>query len=110
MSALHTPGPWSYDDRSGDAGGLVVWAANGDRFARVCWYGDQSETPWATEANARLIATAPRLLDLALEMEAFSEAAMNDAIEAGDEQDRVVWAERRERCRSTIASATGGST
>lgn len=62
MSAQHTPGPWTFDDKSGDAGGLVVWAANGDRVARVCWFGDQSETPWATEANARLIAAAPDLL------------------------------------------------
>lgn len=61
----HTPGPWAYDDNSGDAGGLVVWASNGDRIARVCWYSEQSATPKAAEANARLIAAAPELLKLA---------------------------------------------
>lgn len=62
MEKVHTPGPWSWDDKAGDAGGLVVRSVTGDRIARVCWWGEQSETPWATEANARLIATAPEIL------------------------------------------------
>lgn len=62
MKKAHTPGPWSWDDKAGDAGGLVVRSNSGDRIARVCWWGEQSETPWATEANARLIASAPELL------------------------------------------------
>ena len=60
-------------------------------------------------ANARLIATSPELLDLAYEMEAFAEAAMNDAIEAGDEMDLAVWAARRDRCLALIAKATGAT-
>lgn len=69
----HTPGPWSYDNRSGDAGGLVVWSASGDRVARVCWFGEQSKTPWATEENARLIAAAPELLAELIKMTEYAE-------------------------------------
>ncbi|MFT3959970.1 hypothetical protein [Propionivibrio sp.] len=61
----HTPGPWKVDANCGDAGGLVVLAANNDRIARVCWYGKQSETPGAEKDNARLIAAAPELLEAA---------------------------------------------
>lgn len=78
--AQHTPGPWSLDNNSGDAGGLVILAESGDRVARVCWYGEQSETPQATKANARLIATAPELNAIASNFEI-----------TGPDADGLVW-------------------
>ena len=47
------------------------------------------------------------LLDLAYEMDAFSEAALSDAIEAGDKMDEEVWRVRLEHCRAAIARGTG---
>lgn len=93
MSTKHTRGPWNYNDNS-DAGGLVVWAANRDRVARVCWYGKQSETPYATEANARLIAAAPELL----------EAAQGILV---DDMFRYLPNEYIAKVRAAIAKATG---
>lgn len=63
----HTQGPWSCDGVSEYTGELLIVAANGDRVARVCCYGPQSETPLAQGYNASVIACAPELL-LALEM------------------------------------------
>lgn len=57
MSA-HTPGPW----RIGGTEKRVIFADNGDVVARIACYGEQSETPEAEKANARLIAAAPELL------------------------------------------------
>lgn len=58
MSA-HTPGPW----RIGGTEKRVIFADNGDVVARIACYGEQSETPEAEKANARLIAAAPGLLE-----------------------------------------------
>jgi len=71
----HTPGPWRYDDKSGDSGGLVVWAEGGDRVARVCWDScdEQSEALSETEPNARLIAAAPELLAELIKMTEYAE-------------------------------------
>jgi hypothetical protein len=56
-------------------------------------------------ADARLMAAAPALLNLAFEMEAFSEAAMMDAAEAGEETDRQLWETRMNHCREAIRAA-----
>jgi hypothetical protein len=56
-------------------------------------------------ADARLMAAAPALLNLAFEMEAFSEAAMTDAAEAGEETDRQLWETRMNHCREAIRAA-----
>ena len=53
MSAKHTPGPWIAD------GSMVVETANGDCIARI----DEFAPDDVVEANARLIAAAPELLD-----------------------------------------------
>lgn len=59
----HTPGPWACDGISEYTGEMLVYAENGDRVARVCCYGPQSENPGAQISNALLIAAAPELLD-----------------------------------------------
>ena len=57
-NAKHTQGPW----RVGGTEQRVIFADNGDVVARIACYGEQSETPEADKANARLIAAAPELL------------------------------------------------
>lgn len=55
----HTPGPWNADDR-GPNKGIVIRGANGKRIGAV-WTGNAR-----AEANARLIAAAPAMLDALL--------------------------------------------
>lgn len=72
---------------------------------------DGSRWPVGTKLYAAtpLIDAAPDLLALAYEMEAFSEAAMKDAIDAGDAMDVETWRERRAHCLAAIAKATGSA-
>lgn len=58
MSTKHTPGPWHYQDRS-DAYTHIVRNAEGNS---IIVYAPQSTRPEA-EANARLAAAAPELLE-----------------------------------------------
>lgn len=70
MSAKHTPGPW-------DATGAEVWGTHAMRFnlttggtpmiATVCKHED-AERAFPYEANARLIAAAPELLEALIEL------------------------------------------
>lgn len=100
--AKHTPGPWE-----------AVTECPG----RCCWHiqpvGNERggfgyiNGPEMSEADARLVASAPDLLNLAFEFEAFAEAAMNDASEEGDETSRVTWERRMLNARAAIARATG---
>lgn len=104
-AAQHAPGPWKAVIYGGwDA--PRVWSDSGS----VALLQHHYSGPAVAEANARLIAAAPDLLNVVCEMEAFSEAALNDCIDANDEQGRIVWLARMEHCRAAIAKATGGST
>ena len=99
-AAKHTPGPWTH--RNGrifqtDRESLTI--ANVARAAD----GDYSPT------NGLLIAAAPDLLEVVCEMEAFSEAAMNDAIEEGDLMLIETWRTRMDHCRAAIAKAAGSA-
>jgi hypothetical protein len=53
-----TPGPWLVDHRKGSLS--YVKAATGEPIASCSWKHGQEDVP--AIANARLIATAPRLL------------------------------------------------
>ena len=67
MSATHTPGPWAYiqdEDGSFDVcqqGGaaLTTWSSDVCRVYQI----DGTQPEAVAEANARLIAAAPELLD-----------------------------------------------
>ena len=68
MESTHTPGPWTFKL---DAHGRGIINANG------CWIGttwtktdDDVAVTYPAEANARLIAAAPDLLDFAARFEA----------------------------------------
>lgn len=66
MSAQHTPGPWASD-------GLEVWGTHAMRInltsggtprIAVCDAHTDAEREFPAEANARLIAAAPELLEV----------------------------------------------
>lgn len=100
MSAQHTPGPWEacepgdYGDFDGES--RVVCSADPDdmrRIAVVHWSKHHPET----DANARLIAASPELLDLAYQY--LSDLRYPPT---GDSLQR-----RLERAAQVIAKATG---
>lgn len=67
----HTPGPWSFDTVKTSAGvchriGADQWPTKHDKPSYACVYADHSmgSAAWPTlEANARLMAAAPDLLE-----------------------------------------------
>lgn len=98
--AKHTPGPWLRDRESGFD--CDVRAANGRKIASVNVQNQpKSKEGWAlrkkeNEANARLIAAAPELLE-----------ALQEIADCGAE----AWGEDRpcvRIARDAIAKATGG--
>lgn len=104
----HTPGPWRYDDKTGDSGGLVVWAEGGDRVARVCWDScdEQSEALSETEPNARLIAAAPELLEALQDAMKLIDVMM-PGVRCIPLQDYAALNNTPIKARAAIAKATG---
>lgn len=92
----HTPGPWTYDDESVTGS---VWSGNAPSGAwptGVCVasvLGDSAES----EANARLIAAAPELLE-----------ALEECLEWIRQNGRPPTSELRQRVENAIAKARGG--
>ncbi|EKT4441781.1 hypothetical protein QEK83_002441 [Stenotrophomonas maltophilia] len=91
MSSKHTPGPWAYQEDS-DAYTHIVRGPN-NRF--ICQLAQTTSSE--IEANARLIAAAPELLEAAM---AF--IAPFDGIEAVQDSDIA-------KARAAIAKATRGA-
>ena len=98
--AKHTPGPWSID-----GGGSVISSDAVTDLAilnmanpRFSWGGSDFSTKSHREANARLIAAAPELLD-ALRFCA--------AVCAGEIMHKQGLIDALEKARSAIAKATG---
>ena len=88
----HTKGPWraelTADERHGE-----IWAENGQKITVLdCRYGEIGEP----EANARLIAAAPELLEA---LDALLWAAAEKTLKQKEE----VW----EQARRAIAKANG---
>ena len=69
-TAKHTPGPWKYESMLGSKYRFVIMDEEGSCYlADVYWGGGMNHktTPQGTpEANARLMAAAPELLEAAL--------------------------------------------
>lgn len=85
----HTPGPWETNDKRPQCNGIGIFS--GSQF--LAFVGDSdSQTP--CEANARLIAAAPDLLE-----------ALRSITDAADE--KRVTAKHYEIARAAIAKATG---
>lgn len=84
----HTPGPWGYTMRG-----------NYMRLYMPCSLDGDVARGYVGEANARLIAAAPELLDACMEL--MDEAEMGGSSPAE-------WDAIRARARAAIAKATGG--
>jgi len=89
MSA-HTKGPWQHDGY-GDAGSYTdhwgIFTGDGHKQIAVCRLPGKNETAWAGEAqaNARLIASAPDLLNTLKEIQEYLSAA--DFVQVRGSQD-----------------------
>lgn len=95
--AKHTPGPWIIEDITDDGQSVISAASkNWIDFARV-WVVTDESTDKEGEANARLIAAAPELLE-----------ALKDVMSAVE----LGWipdGESMFNARAAIAKATGAS-
>lgn len=118
MSSKHTPGPWEVAEEDGE---LFVQVVNQpaschpmfDRYRIIHGHvgGDPTENPTpdlgTPEANARLIAAAPELLEALLEAVECGMVPVSSAKEGGasafSAQVRCA-----DRIRAAIAKATGG--
>lgn len=112
-----TPGPWRYD-------GHEVWGTRPVRFnlttactpmiAEVCKHSD-TDGGFPFEANARLIASAPEMLDLIKQAASHLEAGINEYHGAPDDppQPASEWdylaGQLVSELRALIAKATGES-
>lgn len=74
MSAQHTPGPWTLDDR----GCKFIVHKTGDGYITrdICRMDGSTMAAFAQEANARLIAAAPELLESLQEVTFLLEALL----------------------------------
>lgn len=101
MSSKHTPGPWAYQEDS-DVYTHIV-RGPGNRF--ICQLAQTTSAE--IEANARLIAAAPELLDALIEAVACGMVPISSAKDGGASTHS-----RQVRCadmiRAAIAKATGG--
>jgi hypothetical protein len=108
MSAQHMPGPWeARRDDDGEGGEWLVFGPNGLSLADCAppW-GDQE----VHEANARLIAAAPDLLEVAKFAEDFLAAEYAMVTEPDNPagwSDRAAY-ENYKSIHAAIAKATGG--
>lgn len=102
MGAKHTPGPWSVRPT---ATNFIIDASDGLRVTALSWQPLSYRMPHATkaeaEANARLIASAPDLLEALILLEAEMVASGN----AGSED--YGWPKAIVATRAAIAKATG---
>ena len=93
----HTPGPWKINPRAS----MVVESESGRTIASCGAYTSNTEnTEPENQANARLIAAAPELLEA---LEAVSDEAIDEYHERHDEY----WGGKLAKARATIAK-TGG--
>lgn len=104
MEAKHTPGPWVV------RGGFSIYAS--DRKTPVADACLNNSVAANDEANARLIAAAPELLDACLAMIAWDDA--EKGARPYEEDNGKGWRERLELCaasfekaRSAVAKAEG---
>lgn len=106
MSASHTPGPWQATHSDPNEGFDCWWitacpASNMEKEVATVSGGYPHETH---EANARLIAAAPALLEAAIyAVQQLADGDIPDHDENGEDNDPF------ERLREVIAKATGAA-
>lgn len=93
MSAQHTPGPWTLDDR----GCKFIVHKTGDGYITrdICRMDGSTMAAFAQEANARLIAAAPELL-----------AALQLYLAHAPEPECAIGRHVQQKARAAIAKAT----
>lgn len=113
--AKHTPGPWHVVDRNWQIS--TVFSSSGDEIAR-CLISPESDDDvdrkfeLIKEANSRLIAAAPELLEALIWMVANDETNEGDEpVESLDGESwndcNKYWIDGLNRARAAIAKATG---
>lgn len=68
----HTPGPWMIERKKTRTDGINIWSGDGPAYLGTTWHiaevqgsaGDLDDSEEESEANARLIAAAPDLLEM----------------------------------------------
>ena len=107
MNTKHTPGPWTirYDREDNEVNGAIIGATITAEPTRAvaCIYGIETNERTARIANARLIASAPELLD-ALEKSA---NVIAHCISEMPEAYRKAMRTQLASARTAIAKATG---
>jgi hypothetical protein len=104
----HTPGPWKIFNAYDIGEGEIAFTRVGTNETDVLWAGNFSADLVASEANIRLIAAAPDLLE-ALEMALRAMEGANSTIywEWNHEDEELTRAEKV--ARAAIAKAEGES-
>jgi hypothetical protein len=101
MSEKNTPGPWTYERRGWE--GQYIWGDD-DRIPgpdKKRFIADVSLAYDGAEANARLIAAAPELLEALILLE-------HEMVESGNAGSTDYgWKPAIEKTRAAIAKATG---
>lgn len=99
----HTPGPWEIENHQGKRGSWIghVTAEGALRCAALVL----GETDEVANANARLIAAAPQLLEALIKARAALHQHYVDR--GGEPEDAVALQLARTRCDTAIAEATG---
>lgn len=113
MKTAHTPGPWII--REGDEWTHDVVTLEGEMNGEPMYWNVASANGRRdqVDANVRLIAAAPDLLEACLTLIAWDDAENN--AEAFDKDQGKAWRERQalcaasfEKARAALAKATGG--
>ena len=101
MKMKHTPGPWEYGEERGCC--REIHADNGPELYAIAQarHGD----PEICEANARLIAAAPELLDELIEQDKFL-GVLAGTVPLSEKDTHRRIAMHRESVRAAIAKAT----
>lgn len=103
--AKFTPGPWTIKGPSLPDGDFAIMAG-GNIIGEAYRKGAES-TFHPAHLNARLMATAPMLFAIVLELEAYCWARKLDAAQEGDKQDHDLWNRLHELCISGLENVTG---
>jgi len=102
MSSKHTPGPW-FTKREGFSTVYVEARLRGSTIQEVAACGPTEAGAEQQEANARLIASAPELLEALILLE-------REMVESGNAGSvDYGWKPAIEKTRAAIAKATGVS-
>lgn len=98
----HTPGPWHSRPRQTENGCPMVWSPDGS-IAAVTW---RSSPQGQSEANARLIASAPELIEPFDGVDDADWEWLFTHLEVGGHG--LFWREVFRNLRHAISKATGG--